>query len=196
MAAAHLAHGKKNAERLGAHIAFADESGFQLIPSVRRTWGPRGQTPIVQYLYKHDRISAISAVTVSPSRRRLGLYFQLHRQNIKRPEVCQFLRHLLKHLRGHVIVILDNGRPHYGEDIQKICQRFPRLHLEYFPAYAPELNPDEGIWSQAKHLLANGRPERIDDLADVLTKTLRRLKNSPSKLRWCIHQSDLPPFLR
>jgi len=190
-----LGQGKKNAARLGAHIAFADESGFQLIPSVRRTWSPRGQTPIIRYLYKHDRISAISAVTVSPGRQRLGLYFQLHQKNIRRPEVCQFLRHLLKHLRGHVIVILDNGRPHSGEDIRKLCKKIPRLHLEYFPAYAPELNPDEGIWSQAKHALANGRPEKLDALSVVLTKTLLHLKNSPAKLRWCIHQSDLPPFL-
>jgi len=195
MEAPSLAQGKKNAAGLGAHIAFADESGFQLIPSVRRTWGPRGQTPIIHYLYKHDRISAISALTVSPRRRRLGLYFQLHRKNIRRPEVCEFLRHLLKHLRGHVFVILDNGRPHAGAEIQKLCHRFPRLHLEYFPAYAPELNPDEGIWSQAKHVLANGKPEKLDELALVLTKTLLRLKDSPAKLRWCVHQSDLPPFL-
>ena len=68
METAGLAAHKKNAARLGAHIAFIDESGYLLIPPVRRTWGPRGQTPIIRYSYKHDKISAISAVTVTAFR--------------------------------------------------------------------------------------------------------------------------------
>jgi len=193
--AAGLAAHKKNAARLGAHLAFVDESGYLLIPPVRRTWGPRGQTPCIRYSYKHDKISAISAVTVSPTRRRLGLYCQFHRKNIQQAEVCQFLRHLLRHLRGPVIVIWDNGKPHKGEPIRELCRRFPRLHLERFPAYAPELNPDEGIWNQMDNALANGRPDNLDELSAALKKTLGHLRRSQSKLRWCVHQSELPPFL-
>jgi len=55
-----LAPGKKNAARLAAHLVFVDESGFLLIPSVRKTWSPVGQTPVVRHRYGHDRISAIS----------------------------------------------------------------------------------------------------------------------------------------
>jgi transposase len=190
-----LAAHKKNAARLGAHIAFIDESGFLLIPPVRRTWGPCGQTPRTKYSYKHDRISAISALTVSPQRRRIGLYFQLHRKNIQQSEVCQFLRYLLKHLRGHLIVVWDNGRPHKGEPLRKLCRRYPRLHLERFPAYAPELNPDEGVWCQADDVLANGRPDHLNLLSVALSRTLRNLRRSQRKLRWCIHQADLPLFL-
>ncbi|MGH7308655.1 MAG: transposase, partial [Candidatus Rokuibacteriota bacterium] len=69
---------KKNAERLKAHLAFADECGFLLIPNVRRTWAPRGHTPIIRHRYQRDKVSAISAVTVSPERRRVGLYLHLH----------------------------------------------------------------------------------------------------------------------
>ena len=140
--------------RLGAHLAFVDESGYLLIPPVRRTWGPRGVTPIIRYCYKHYKISAISAVTVSPTRRRLGLYCPFHRKNIQQAEVCRFLRHVLRHLRGPVIVIWGYGKPHKDESIRELCRRFPRLHLERFPAYAPELNPDEGVWSQ----MDNARP--------------------------------------
>ena len=69
---------KKKAHRLNAHLAFLDESGFLLIPTLRRTWAPRGQTPLLRHRYQHDKISAISAVTVSPRRQRLGLYLHCH----------------------------------------------------------------------------------------------------------------------
>jgi transposase len=190
-----LAAHKKNAARLGAHIAFVDESGYLLIPPVRRTWGRRGDTPIIRYNYKHDRISAISAVTISPARRRMGLYCQFHRKNIQQAEVCQFLRHLLRHLRGPVIVIWDNGKPHKGEPIRQFSARHSRLHLERFPTYAPELNPDEGVWNQMKNALANGRPDNLNQLAAALNRTLRSLRASQPNLRWCVHQTDLPPFL-
>jgi hypothetical protein len=69
---------QKEVQRPKTHLAFLDEGGFLLIPNVRRTWAPRGQTPIVWHRHRHDRISAISAVTVSFRRQRLGLYFHLH----------------------------------------------------------------------------------------------------------------------
>jgi transposase len=186
---------KKRAARLGAHLVFVDESGFMLIPPVRRTWGPCGQTPLTKYRYKHDRISAISALSVSPRRRRIGLYFQLHTKNIQQAEICRFLRHLLRHLRGPVIVVWDNGKPHKGDPIRAFCRRHRRLRLERFPAYAPELNPDEGVWNQLDNLMANGRPDNLGELATVLIGALRGLRRSQRKLRWCIHQSELPPFL-
>jgi transposase len=56
-----------------------------------------------------------------------------------------FLRGLLRHLRGPVIVLLDNSSTHRGEPLQRLLRQHSRLHLEHFPSYAPELNPDEGV---------------------------------------------------
>jgi len=190
-----MAEDKKNAMRLGAHIVFADESGFLLIPPVRKTWAPRGQTPIIKHLQKHQSISVISALSVSPQRKRIGLFFHMHGQNIHHEEVCCFLRHLLGHLRGHVIVVWDNGGIHKGEPIRSFLRQHPRLRLEAFPPYAPELNPDEGVWSQAKNSLANGRPDSIDTLWLHLFDTLYAMGCSQNDLRACIQQSDLPTFL-
>lgn len=190
-----MAAGKKNAKRLGAHIVFVDESGFMLIPGVRRTWAPRGETPIHHHRYRHDRISVISGVSVSPTRRRFGLYYQLHRNNIHQAEACGFLRQLLRHLRGHVIVIWDNGNIHKGDPVRDLCRAFPRLRLERFPPYAPELNPDEGVWTITKRTLANARPDDIDELDLHLTSVLKNLSENPRLLRACITHSDLPPFL-
>lgn len=190
-----MAPDKKNAARLGAHLVFIDESGFLLIPPVRKTWAPRGQTPVVLHHQLRNRISVLSALSVSPQRRHLGLYYCLHDRNIRHPQVCAFLRHLLRHLRGAVLVVWDNARIHKGQAIRNLCRRFKRLRLESFPAYAPELNPDEGVWSQAKYTLANGRPDTPEELRLHLLDTLEDLKSSQRRLRACIHQSELPLFL-
>lgn len=77
-----MAPDKKNAERLGAHIVFADESGFVLIPTVVKTWAPQGETPIHQHRQgRRDKISVISGISVSPKQRRLGLYYLLFFDN-------------------------------------------------------------------------------------------------------------------
>jgi transposase len=191
-----LAAAKKNATRLGAHLVFVDESGFLLLPSVHKTWSPRGQTPVVRHFYRRDKISVISGVSVSPRRRRVGLYFQCHEQNIGHDGVCAFLRELLRHLRGNVIVIWDRASIHRGERIREICHRFPRLHLELLPAYAPELNPDELVWSMAKRKLANGRAEDLKRLLHDVNRALQELRRSQTRLRSCFHRSDLPPFLQ
>jgi len=195
MEADRLAGSKKNAARLAAHIVFVDESGFLLIPTVRKTWSPVGQTPIVPHCYRHDRISAISGISVSPRRFHCTLYCQLFEDNIQGEEAAHFLRHLLRQIPGHVIVLWDNGQIHRGDPIQEFLLRTRRLHLVSFPAYAPELNPDEGVWNHLKKHLANGRPDTQAELMDVLSDEICRLAISHSLLRSCIEQSDLPLFL-
>jgi len=191
-----VAADKKNAKRLGAYLVFLDETGFLLIPPVRKTWAPRGQTPVVRHHQKHERISVIGGLSVSPKSQRIGLFYQLHEKNIQQAEVCDFLRHLLRHLTGPVIVVWDNGRSHKGEPIRELCRRYHRLRLEHFPPYAPELNPSEGVWSQAKGTLANGRPDDQEQLWEELLLTFADLESCQPALRACIHLSDLPPFLR
>ena len=93
------------------------------------------------------------------------------------------------------MVLLDNGKIHRGDPVQELLARTSRLHLVPFPPYAPELNPDEGVWNHLKNTLANGRPDTQADLMDVLADEICRLARSESLLRGCIQQSELPPFL-
>jgi putative transposase len=191
-----VASGKKNAARLGAHLVFADESGFLLAPLVARTWAPQGSTPLVRHRQgRRDKISVISGISVSPRRQHLGLYYLLFFDNIGQEEVCLFLRELLRHLRGPVFVLLDNSSTHHGQPLDQLRRRHARLHIEHFPAYAPELNPDEGVWSLAKRDLANGCPLDRDQLLNHVIRSINRVRNSPAKLRGCILESDLPNFL-
>lgn len=166
-----------------------------LIPPVRKTWAPRGQTPVIHHWYRHDRISAISALTVSPQRRRLGMYFRLSQDNIRCDDVADFLRQVLRHLRGNVIVVWDNARIHRGQPIRDLCRRYRRLHLEPLPPYAPQLNPVEAVWSHAKGKLANGRPDDKTELHQEVFETVSALRGSQRHLRAFIHKSALPPFL-
>jgi transposase len=173
---------------------FRDESGFLLIPNVRRTWAPRGQTPLVRHRYRRDKISAISALTLSARRQRLGLYIHIHfhpDQNITHVEVAVFLRALLRHLRGHVIVLWDGGPIHKGPDVRTLLARCPRLHVERFPGYAPELNPDEFVWAYFKTALANGQPNSLSDLLAELCRLTRRVRQRPDLLRGFITASHL-----
>jgi transposase len=175
-------------------LVFLDESGFLLLPTVRCTWAPRGQTPVVRHRYERTKISAISAVTVSPQRHCCGLYACFHFDNISHLEVAHFLRLLLRHLRGEIILLWDGGSIHRGEAVRAVLARHPRLHVERFPAYAPELNPDEQVWGHLKGRLANGCPDTAEELLDELTRVTRALRRQPQLLRNFIRASDLPPF--
>jgi transposase len=192
-----VAADKKKAARLGAHLVFADESGFLLIPHVAKTWAPVGQTPIHRHVAgRRRKISVISGISVSPKRQRLNLYYYLFYDNIGQEEVCLFLRHLLRHLPGPLMVLLDNSSTHKGEPLEELRRRYPRLRIENFPAYAPELNPDEGVWCQAKRKLANSCPRDIDELMEDVIRSINGVKRSQKKLRGCIEGSELPSFLR
>ncbi len=169
-----------------------DESGFLLIPTVRRTWGPKGQTPLLCHRYRHDRLSVSSGLAVSPRNRRLALYLQCRPRNLTGLDIRTFLRHLLRHLRGPVVLLWDRGTIHRRREVQAFLARHPRLHTYYFPAYAPELNPAEFVWTQADSALANGAPPNLVALRGRLRQAIRRIRGSQRLLWSCIYASDLP----
>jgi len=164
-----------------------------LIPTVRRTWAPVGQTPIIRHRYNHARISVIGGLSVSPKRRRLGFYFRLHAKNISRDEVHDFLWYLLRHLRGHVIVIWDGASIHHRNGLDAICDQYPRLHLEKLPAYAPELNPVEYIWGYMKQReLANLCLHTIGEVGTFARNRLKSMQRRRQLITAFWQQAQLP----
>lgn len=98
-----------------------------------------------------EKVSTIAAISVAPHRRRVGLLGRADPSHyIDAAGVVAFLRDLLWHLRGKIIVIRDGGSDHKGPLVRELLTRFPRLHLERLPAYAPDLNPVEMLWSYLK----------------------------------------------
>jgi transposase len=156
------------ASQRDAHIVFLDESGFMLTPTVRRTWAPQGQTPVLSCWDRRDRISAISCITVSPQRARLNFYFELlpDNTNVSAEHVVDFLRHLKAQL-GPFTVIWDGAQIHSRAGLVKAyLAEHPEIVAETLPGYAPELNPDEGVWGWTKY-------GRLANLAAAHTMELR-----------------------
>ena len=133
-----------------------------LQPLLRRTWAPQGQTPLSDAWDRHDRLSVISALTVSPDRRRLRLFFAVHQENIRTPQVLEFLSELRRHLRCRAILIWDRWNVHRSAARQMACAHPDWFDFEWLPAYAPDLNPVEHVWNQTKFGdLANFIPENL-----------------------------------
>lgn len=141
-----------------------------------------------------SKVSVIGALSVSPTARRLGFYFASEPDGFFTAEkVVVFLRDLLKHLRGKVVVVWDGGGNHKGPTIRKFLARNKRLRLERLPPYAPELNPVEAVWSWLKYgELANYVPAGVAELDWAVFERLLELKYEPGLLRALWERSDLP----
>jgi hypothetical protein len=104
----------------------------------------------------HDARSVISGISVSPRRQHVALYYQLYFDNVGQEEVCVFLLELLRHLRGPVIVLMDNSSTHQGKPLQHPAATRSSPAHRALSQDALELNPYEGVWSLAKRTLASG----------------------------------------
>jgi hypothetical protein len=166
-----------------------------LIATRRRTWGPQGKPPVVYYNYKHDRISALAILTISPVRKRVCVYVSLQDENFKAVHVGPVLRSLLQHVPGPVILLWDQGQIHKGPVIREVLLDNPRLQTEFFPKYAPELNPVEQVWHDFKSHTANSMPQDKHDIRVSIHANTYRVRRSQDKLRSFILASELPsPF--
>jgi putative transposase len=146
----------------------------------------------VRHRYRRDRLSVCSALALSPKRRRLALYLRCRPRNLTGPDIRAFLQHLLRHLRGPVDLLWDRSQIHRRREVRAFVRAHSRLHVHDFPAYAPELNPAESVWTQADRALANGVPDDLADLRHGLDTAIRRLRRSQDLLCSCIYASDLP----
>jgi DDE superfamily endonuclease/short chain dehydrogenase len=91
-----------------------------------------------------------------------------------------------------ISLLWDRGSIHRRREVRAFLAGRTRLHVHYFPAYAPELNPAEYVWAQADHNLANGLPDDLHELRDRLQDATRRLRRSQALLWSCVYASDLP----
>jgi transposase len=174
------------AQRRRAHIVFIDEAGFMLAPIVRRTWAPKGCTPILRVADPHHRISVIGAISISPKYRRFSFYFGLlaDNANFRGPSLVGFLNYLRQKMRGPITLLWDEIPIHHARAVRCFLHRHRRIVVEEFPPYAPELNPVDYVWSYVKcRRLANYCPSNLDVLREKITAEFRRLQKRPDLLR-------------
>jgi len=187
--------GKKNAARLKGWIVFLDETGLLMAPLVRRTWAPQGQTPVLaQRTRRREKVSLVAALSVSPRRRRVGLYFHLHpNANIDAIRLVPLLHALTRHLRGPIFLIWDRSNTHRARVIQEFVRRHPRVRCVLLPPYAPELNPAEFLWAYLKrNPLANLAPRDAGHLTRLAARHTLKIAGRQALLRSFIRASGLP----
>jgi transposase len=180
---------RRRAETEGRRLVFVDEAAFYMTPSRRFTWAPRGRSPEVRAVLTHDHLSVISAVTDDGR-----LYLLSHHASIKTPEVIAFLRHLLHWIPGPMLILWDGGRIHKGKELQEFLRLDDqgRVAFETFPAYAPEVDPDEYVWRQLKYTeLVNRTCWTLDQLRVHLTEATRRLRRRVALLRRMMNHAGL-----
>ena len=114
---------------------------------------------------------------------------QVRERAFRGPEVVEFLRHLLRHLPGPLLVIWDGAPIHRAQPVKDFLAQgaAARLQLEQLPGYAPELNPDEGIWHYLKYVeLRNLCCADLAELQLELRLAVKRLRHKHHVLRGCI----------
>lgn len=154
-----------------------------LQPLRRRTWAPRGQTPVQSSWDRRDRWSVIGALSLAPWALRIGVYFRLHGHNIVTADVEDFVKQLHRQIGRPLIVVWDRWNVHRSAAKRLARRRW--VQIEYLPAYAPELNPVEMMWNHTKYAdLANFIPDDAEHLSRSIEQSLNaqrhdaRLKHS------------------
>jgi transposase len=178
-----MAGPKKKAKEEERTIVFVDESAFYLLPLAVRTSAPVGQTPILKVKLTHDHLSAIGALT--PEGR---IIMQMQDHSYKGPDVVRFLQILLREIAGKLLVIWDGASIHRCQVIKDYLAKgaAKRIHLERLPAYAPELNPQEGVWNLLKRVeLKNVCCLEVQHVQTQLRRAKERLRHRRSVLRQC-----------
>ena len=167
-----------------------------LTPLVRRTLAPRGQTPIQKCWDRRDRISVISAITLSPKRRVRNFYFQMlpDNTNVRAPNVVDFLRQLRRHLPGPITIVWDRSNTHDRSlAVRAYLAKHPEIRTEKFPGYAPELNPDEQVWTHIKYgRMPNYAPADCRELRRKLRYEFKRIRHRQDLLASFINKADIP----
>jgi transposase len=168
-------------------IVFIDESGFRLLPGMVRTYAPRGQTPVLDVPLSYEHLSVIGAVTLDGE-----IFSWIYEHSIKGPDVVRFLKHLLVQLPGRILVVWDNLKAHMSQPVKDFLAQggTKRLTLQALPAYAPELNPQEGVWRYLKYVeLKNVICHNLSELRLEVRRAIERLRDKLEVIFGCIRQS-------
>lgn len=170
----------RRAKRDKAEIYFWDESGFRADAVQGKTWGAKGQTPVVRVPGQRQGISAASAVNSKG-----GFWFATYSGGLNGEGFVQLLRRMMKGRRRPIHLVLDGLPAHKTKAVRAYVERLKgRLTLHFLPGYAPDLNPDELVWSYAKRTGVARSPLRAGEkLADRVHAQLSAIAARPSLVR-------------
>ena len=172
-----------------ATLVFLDESGFNTTPHVARTWAPVGCTPSFRHPFTWHKMSVISAVTSNGQ-----LFFRMHqKKSVKDYDIVNFLRQMLNQIEGRIILYMDGLPQHRSKKMKKFLSKHDRLEIRRLPAYSPDMNPDEGVWSYIKtRMLPNLSIKTAKDLKKKVKSSLHRLQKRKDLIISFLLHAELP----
>lgn len=168
------------ARREGAEIFFWDESGFRADTVHGKTWGQRGHTPVVQRPGQRQSISAASAINSKGA-----FWFQTYAGALTGELFIELLEKLMYRRKKAVHLVIDSLPAHKKSTVkQYVAGTNGRLTLHFLPGYAPELNPDELVWSHAKRTgVARSPLRKGEKLAQRVNEQLQDIADAPGLVR-------------
>jgi transposase len=177
-----LAPTHKKAHVEGRTIVFVDESEFYLLPGHVRTSAPCGQTPVLRWPYTRDHLAVMSGITMDGR-----LYTMVRDEAVDSMDRVVFLQHLLPHVSDKLLVVWDGSPIHRGQVRSLLAAGgAQQIHVEPLPAYAPDLNPTEGIWHQLKNVeMRNLCCRDLARLRSEIDLAIRRLRRKPHVITAC-----------
>jgi transposase len=188
------------AAQQGAWICVEDEAGQTLRPPRARTWGRRGHTSVVRVSGKGSgRISMAGLLAYRPGSRP-HLYYRLvvhrgrrgERRSLSEADYATLLSAAHQQLHAPLVLVWDNLNTHLSGRMQAfIAGHADWLTVVRLPAYAPELNATEGVWSHLKRGLGNSAATGVDQLLTIVKTRLKRLQYRPELLEGFLGQTGL-----
>jgi transposase len=160
---------------------FWDESGVSLLPVTRRTWAPRGHTPVIRHRFKWKRVSLAAALCYGSRGGGASLAFYRHPDAYDTDSLIQALGELRGFLGGQKATLLWDGLPAHRSKAMRAWLGRQRhwLVVEPLPGYAPELNPVEGLWANLKGVeLANLGGDTLDEVTQAVTHGVQRVRGT------------------
>jgi len=179
---------KTRAKRRGADIFFLDEAGIRSDAPLQRTWGAKGQTPIVKTSGQRQSVSAISAVTA-----RGAFWYSVYTGRLNATRFVEFLKKFMRNRRRPVFLVIDGLPAHKARLVAAYVQSLNgRLELHFLPGYSPDLNPDEFVWNHLRHHGTTKTPLRKNEsLRRRVEQNLAAIENSPQLVQSFFHASSV-----
>lgn len=166
---------------------FEDEFGLSYTESVSFTWAPRGKTPQLKRIGKYRReTSTMVGLTFS------GKIYKRHFDgSVNSEKLLVGLEHLRRHIKDPFIMIWDRSSTHRAKVVKAYLEKYPDIHIEYLPPYAPELNPEEYCHGNVKRRMKNGVYRSKAEIRKNLDAGFARLRKRQDILIGCFQHAGL-----
>jgi transposase len=179
-----MAGGKTVAAQRHAWLVFEDEAGQTLRPPKARTWGRRGHTPVIPVSGKGSgRVSIAGLACYRPGERSRLIYRTIvhrgrknERRSFSERDYIDLIDAAHQQLNGPIVLVWDNLNTHVSAAMRQMIDARDWLHVIRLPAYAPDLNPVEAVWSHLKRSIGNLAVRGVDQLQNIIKNRLKSMQ--------------------